>query len=280
MTTLNTMKKTQAKLYLVVTPIGNLGDIAYRSIEVLNDVDIIACEDTRNSKKLLDKYEIKKKLISYHNFNEESSSEEILSFLMEGKDVALISDAGYPLISDPGYSLVIKAIENDIDISVVGGNNAGLNALIGSGLDTTHYLFYGFLSNKISSARKQLQDLKDQPYTLIFYEAPHRIERTIKLCIEELGNRKACIAREISKIHEEYIRADLKDILDNLTIKGEMVLVIEGKKEENIEIDFNDLFQEIDKLKSQGLKTKEAASIIAERYKISKNKLYSSYNKK
>ena len=280
MTTLNTMKKTQAKLYLVITPIGNLGDIAYRSIEVLNDVDIIACEDTRNSKKLLDKYEIKKKLISYHNFNEESSSEEILSFLMEGKDVALISDAGYPLISDPGYSLVIKAIENDIDISVIGGNNAGLNALIGSGLDTTHYLFYGFLSNKISSARKQLQDLKDQPYTLIFYEAPHRIERTIKLCIEELGNRKACIAREISKIHEEYIRADLKDILDNLTIKGEMVLVIEGKKEEDIEIDFNDLFQEIDNLKSQGLKTKEAVSIIAERYKISKNKLYSSYNKK
>ena len=280
MTTLNTMKKTQAKLYLVITPIGNLGDIAYRSIEVLNDVDIIACEDTRNSKKLLDKYEIKKKLISYHNFNEESSSEEILSFLMEGKDVALISDAGYPLISDPGYSLVIKAIDNDIDISVIGGNNAGLNALIGSGLDTTHYLFYGFLSNKISSARKQLQDLKDQPYTLIFYEAPHRIERTIKLCIEELGNRKACIAREISKIHEEYIRADLKDILDNLTIKGEMVLVIEGKKEEDIEIDFNDLFQEIDNLKSQGLKTKEAVSIIAERYKISKNKLYSSYNKK
>ena len=118
MTTLNTMKKTQAKLYLVITPIGNLGDIAYRSIEVLNDVDIIACEDTRNSKKLLDKYEIKKKLISYHNFNEESSSEEILSFLMEGKDVALISDAGYPLISDPGYSLVIKAIDNNIDISI------------------------------------------------------------------------------------------------------------------------------------------------------------------
>ena len=141
---------------------------------------------------------------------------------------------------------------------------------------TFAFLFIG----KESKRKEELNELKYNTATLIFYEAPHRIERTIKLCIEELGNRKACIAREISKIHEEYIRADLKDILDNLTIKGEMVLVIEGKKEENIEIDFNDLFQEIDNLKSQGLKTKEAVSIIAERYKISKNKLYSSYNKK
>lgn len=270
--------KNKGNLHLVVTPIGNLNEFNTRAIEILNNVDIIACEDTRNSLKLLSHFDIHKKTITYHNFNEENSTKGIISLLNEGKDIALISDAGYPLISDPGYALVSKAIEEDILIDVIGGNNAALNALVASGLDTTHYLFFGFLNPKASSAKKQLEELKDLSYTLIFYEAPHRINKTVKILYEILGDRKICIARELSKIHEEYIRINLKDYESIEEIKGEIVIVVEGnnnKKEDDIE----ELLKRVKELVSNGLKVKDACEEVSRSAFISKNQLYNLYIK-
>ena len=268
----------KAKLHLVVTPIGNLKEFNERAIEILKEVDIIACEDTRNSLKLLSHFDIHTKLITYHNFNEKNSSDGIIKLLNDGKNFALISDAGYPLISDPGFELVKKVIEENIEIDVIGGNNAALNALIASGIDTSHYLFYGFLNAKSTSAKKQLNELKDFPYTLIFYEAPHRINKTLNNIYEIFGDRKICIARELSKIHEEYIRGYLSELINIDEIKGEIVLIVEGNKEEK-KIDEDELIKEIDILVKKGIKVKEACEIISKNINISKNKLYSLYNK-
>ena len=161
-------------LFLVATPIGNLNEVSFRTLEVLKSVELIACEDTRNTRKLLSHFDIHTKLISYHNFNEELASEDILKVLDDGKNVALVSDAGYPLLSDPGYVLVNKVIDKGYKISTISGPNAGINGLVASGLSATHYLFYGFLNAKSSKAKKELEDLKDFPYTIIFYEAPHK----------------------------------------------------------------------------------------------------------
>ncbi len=272
--------KNKATLFLVATPIGNLNEVSPRTVSVLKDVDVLACEDTRNTLKLLSRFDIHTRMISYHNFNEESSAKGIINLLEEGKDVALVSDAGYPLISDPGYELVNRVIEEGYDIVTVSGPNAGINALVASGLETAHYLFYGFLSSKQSQAKKELEELKDLPYTLIFYEAPHRIIRTLSLCHEVLGERKAVIARELTKLHEEYIRGSLSELMKLEEVKGEIVLLIEGKKEEETETDLESLKKEVDDLIKKGRKAKEAISETAARYGISKNRLYDYYHKK
>ena len=270
----------KATLFLVATPIGNLSEVSERTLSVLRDVAVIACEDTRNSIKLLTHFDIHTRMITYHNFNEKESARGILKFLEEGKDVALISDAGYPLISDPGYELVNEVIREGYDIVTVSGPNAALNALVASGLKTIHYLFYGFLNAKQSQARKELEELKDFPYTLIFYEAPHRIEKTLKLALEVLGDRKACLARELTKMHEEYHRGTLRELCELRNLKGEMVLLIEGKEKKAEEIDHDELMEEIDRLVNDGTRTREAVSEIAERYGISKNGLYNDYLKR
>lgn len=259
-------------LFLVATPIGNLNEMSKRALDILNEVDVIACEDTRNTLKILSHFDIHTKMITYHNFNEEASTKGILNLLNEGKSVALVSDAGYPLISDPGYELVDKVIAEDIKIVTVSGPNAALNALVGSGLNTNHYLFYGFLNSKSSQAKKELEEIKDFPYTIIFYEAPHRIIKTLNLCLEVLGNRKAVIARELTKLHEEFIRGNLIELSKLEEIKGEIVLLIEGKKE-NKEIDYDSLKDEVLKLVDKGLKKKDAINEVADKYKVSKNKL-------
>ncbi|MBQ1287432.1 MAG: 16S rRNA (cytidine(1402)-2'-O)-methyltransferase, partial [Erysipelotrichaceae bacterium] len=200
----------KATLFLVATPIGNLSEVSQRCLDVLRNVSVIACEDTRNSAKLLSHFDIHTRTITYHNFNERQSAKGILSLLEKGEDVALISDAGYPLISDPGYLLVNEVIEQGHKIVTVSGPNAALNALVASGLPTNHYLFYGFLNARSSQAKKELEALKSFPYTLIFYEAPHRIEKTLSLMTEVFGERKACLARELTKLHEEYHRGTLK----------------------------------------------------------------------
>ena len=271
---------SKATLFLVATPIGNLSEVSRRTLDVLNDVSVIACEDTRNTLKLLTHFDIHTKMIAYHNFNEEGSSEGILKLLEEGNDVALVSDAGYPLISDPGYTLVEKVIAAGYDIVTVSGPNAALNALVASGLDTNHYLFYGFLNSKQSQARKELEELKTFPYTLIFYEAPHRIEKTLKLMHEVLGDRKACLARELTKIHEQYYRGNLSELMELKDLKGEMVVLVEGYREEEKEIDINELLAEVDTLIKKGEKAKDAAGTVADRYGFSKNKLYNFYLKK
>ncbi|MDO4499788.1 MAG: 16S rRNA (cytidine(1402)-2'-O)-methyltransferase [Erysipelotrichaceae bacterium] len=266
-------------LFLVATPIGNLSEASPRVIETLKNVDIIACEDTRNTLKLLTHFDIHTRMISYHKFNEEKASQDIIAFLDEGKSVALVSDAGYPLISDPGYTLVNEVAAKGYTINTVSGPNAALNALVASGLNTNHYLFYGFLNSKPSAARKELRDLKDFPYTMIFYEAPHRITKTLRLCLEELGNRRAVVARELTKLHEEYLRGTLEELCEIESLKGEIVLLIEGKEKEEVEVDFNDLKEEVDELVKEGMKKKEAISQVASQYKVSKNDLYDFYHK-
>lgn len=265
-------------LYLVATPIGNLNEVSSRTLDILKNVEVIACEDTRNTRKLLSHFDIHTKMMAYHNFNEKEESSKLIEILLSGKDIALVSDAGYPLISDPGYVLVNDVIDNDINIVTISGPSAGLNALVASGLETNHYLFYGFLNSKDSACKKELESLKEFPYTMIFYEAPHRITKTLKNMYEVLGDRKAVVARELTKLHEEYIRGSLSS-LQGLEVKGEIVVLIEGCKKAKEDIDINDLVNEVKKLISSGLKVKEATKQIAEEYKISKNDLYNLYIK-
>ncbi len=257
---------------LVVTPIGNLSEISGRSLDILRCADVIACEDTRNTVKLLSHYDIHTHLITYHNFNEENSAEGIISLLKEGKNIALVSDAGYPLISDPGYVLVQRLIEEDLPFTIAGSNNAALSALLGSGLDTTHYLFYGFLNSKPSTAKKQLEELKDFPYTLIFYEAPHRILKTLSLMKEVLGERNACIARELSKVHEEYIRGSFSELLRKEEYRGEIVLEVEGKTKEAEDVE--ELLRQVRELTDKGMRLKEACEKVSKGTSYSKNQLY------
>ncbi|MBQ6126362.1 MAG: 16S rRNA (cytidine(1402)-2'-O)-methyltransferase [Erysipelotrichaceae bacterium] len=270
----------KATLFLVATPIGNLSEVSDRTLNVLNDVAVIACEDTRNTLKLLSHFDIHTRMITYHNFNEKESTRGIIRFLEEGKDVALVSDAGYPLISDPGYELVNEVIRCGYGIVTVSGPNAALNALVASGLKTSHYLFYGFLNAKQSQARKELEELKDFPYTLIFYEAPHRIEKTLSLALQVFGDRKACLARELTKLHEEYHRGSLSELCNLKDLKGEMVLIIEGKEKQTEDIDQNELMEEIDQLVKEGMRTKEAVNQVAEGHQASKNTLYNAYLKR
>lgn len=268
-----------ATLFLVATPIGNLNEVSNRTLEVLNNVSVIACEDTRNSKKLFSHFDIHTKYITYHNFNEEESSNGILKLLEEGEDVALVSDAGYPLISDPGYVLVQKAIDMGFTVTTISGPNAALNALVSSGMETQHYLYYGFLNAKLTQAKKQLESLKDFPYTMIFYEAPHRIEKTLKLALEVFGDRKAVLARELTKLHETFHRGSLSTLCELKDLKGEMVLIIEGHKQEQVQIDINQLILQIEKLIEDGYKTKQAVNVVATKYSYSKNTLYNEYIK-
>lgn len=221
--------ESKAALYLVPTPIGNLGEMTPRARETLEKADLIACEDTRNSGMLLKKLNISKPLISHHEHNQEVSIEKILQALQEGKKVAVISDAGYPVISDPGNRLVQSVIKEDIPVISMSGANAALNALAASGLDASHFLFYGFLDSKSSRRKAQLEELASFPYTLIFYEAPHRIKEMLEDLLEVLGNRKICLARELTKLYEEYLRGTISEVLDAAEgLKGEMVVVVEG----------------------------------------------------
>lgn len=265
-------------LFLVATPIGNLNEVSPRTLETLKSVDVIACEDTRNTRKLLAHFDIHTKMLAYHNFNEKEETTKLIDLLKAGNNIALVSDAGYPLISDPGYVLVNEVIKEDINIVTISGPSAGINALVASGLETSHYLFYGFLNAKASQAKKELQDLKTFPYTIIFYEAPHRINKTLNLIYEVFGERKVCVARELTKIHEEYLRGNISELLD-IDIKGEIVLLVEGYKQEVVEIKDDELIAEVKELIQNGKKTKEAVKEVAEKHNISKNDLYNKYLK-
>lgn len=219
-------------LYLVPTPIGNMGDISARSIEVLSSVNLIACEDTRTSGSLLKKLDIKNKLISYHEFNEAGRAESLLTSLREGNDIAVITDAGSPGISDPAYRIVRAAIDNDIEVTALPGPCAIIPALTASGLPTDRFFYEGFLSNKSAARKRRLEKLADFEHTLVFYESPHRVNKTLADMREVLGDRPACLAREISKKFEELIRGNISHILkrcEEKTIKGEIVLVVSGR---------------------------------------------------
>ncbi|MDO5041082.1 MAG: 16S rRNA (cytidine(1402)-2'-O)-methyltransferase [Peptoniphilus sp.] len=257
-------------IYFCATPIGNLKDMGIRTLEILREVDVIACEDTRVSIKLLNEYGIKKKLISYHKFNERAKSDEIIKLASEG-DIAVITDAGLPGISDPGSVLIKRLIEEDIDFRVIPGANAALTALVSSGLDTEHFLFYGFLNSKSSHRKKELQQLKTLKHTIIFYESPHRLKETLEDIFEVFGDRKISISRELTKLYEETIRGKLSEILDTeITLKGEFVIVVEGSTEEE-ELDLGELLR--DKINS-GMSKSKAVKEIAKERGIPKNELY------
>lgn len=225
------MIERRGQLFLVPTPIGNLGDVTSRSLEVLGAVDAIACEDTRNSGSLLKHFDIKKKLLSYHNFNESSRAEQLIEMLESGQSVAVITDGGSPGISDPAYRVVRAALDHGIDIIPLPGPTALIPALTASGLPTDRFFFEGFLPQKPGPRRHRLEELADYPHTLIFYESPFRVQKSLQVMLEVLGDRHACLAREISKKFEEFIRGTVSSILQELekrTVKGEIVLVIEG----------------------------------------------------
>lgn len=227
------------KLYMVATPIGNLDDITIRAIKVLNDVDIIAAEDTRHTLKLLNHLNIKKNLISYYKEREKIKSPILIEKLLEGKNIALVSDAGTPGISDPGEEIVKNAIENNIEIIPIPGASAFVNALICSGLSTREFTFVGFLPTNNKEKKDKLEELKNENRTLIFYEAPHKIKNTLENILEIFGNRKIVLARELTKIHEEFIRNNISNILDNIDeIKGEFVILVEGTEKINEEKNF------------------------------------------
>lgn len=271
---------SEPKLYLVPTPIGNLQEMTPRALEVLKEADVIAAEDTRNSGKLLMAYGIKKPLISHHEHNQNTSIAQILEELENGKTVAVVSDAGYPLISDPGQSLVKAVIEKDIPVISVSGANAATNALVASGLSCRHYLFYGFLDAKSSKRKKELEELKSFPYTVIFYEAPHRIEAMLKDVVEVLGDRNICLARELTKVHEEYIRGTVSEVISVAdTLKGEMVVVVEGNTEPEKNYTLDDGIQKVDEYIKAGMKTKAAIAQAAKDFDLSKNELYEYYHK-
>lgn len=229
-------------LYLVPTPIGNIDDMTFRSIKVLNEVDLIFCEDTRNTKVLLAHYNISTPLKSYHIFNEEERVNEIIELLKAGNIIALVSDAGYPGISDPGYLVCKKAIENGFNVSTIPGATASLTALVTSGIPCEKFYFHGFLSHTKSQKIKELEELIDFDKTMIFYESPHRIKETIYAMRDVYKNRNVCIARELTKKYEEYIRFNLEDCDQiNLDLKGEMVIICEGAKLNSVALELNAL---------------------------------------
>ena len=262
-------------LYVVATPIGNLKELSPRAQEILNSVDYIASEDTRTTASLLKQFNIFKPSISCHEHNEQEASEKIINLLLEGKNIALTSDAGYPGISDPGAILIKHCIENDIPVSIINGSNAFIPALVGSGLDTTHFYFHGFLNSKSSIRKRELEENKTRKETMIFYESPHRILDTLNDMYEVLGNRQVSIAREITKLHEEYIRGPLNELIniDSTTLRGEMVVVVEGNKEIKIltEDDIKSLLEE--ELK-QGKSLKDAIKEVSNAYSLKKNIVY------
>jgi 16S rRNA (cytidine1402-2'-O)-methyltransferase len=219
-------------LILVATPIGNLGDISSRALESLRNADVIACEDTRYTLKLLSHFGIQKPLISYHEFNEQEKSHEIVGMIEAGKNVALVSDAGTPAISDPGYRVVRLCRERGLDVISIPGPNAAIAALSASGLPSDQFMFVGFLPPRQSARKEYLATLKSFTGTLIFYEAPHRILATIDDIREVLGDREACICRELTKIHEEYQYGKLSEVKERIREIGEFVVVVGGSRDE------------------------------------------------
>ncbi len=264
-------------LYLVPTPIGNLDEFSPRALQVIKEADFIACEDTRVTFKLLNFFDIKKPLVSLREHNEVQESLNIIKSIKEGKKVVYMSDAGYPCVSDPGNRLVKLAIENDINVSCVSGPNAFLNALVASGLDTTHFYFHGFLDAKESVRKEELRNLASKEETLIFYEAPHRIKKTLENMLEIFGARKACIARELTKLHEEFIRDNLKELslIDEDTLKGEMVLLVEGRnKEVKPHLENAEILKMVNSLTESGMSTKDAIKHVSELTNINKHYIY------
>lgn len=271
------------KLYLVPTPIGNLKDITLRALEVLKFVDIVAAEDTRQTLKLLNHFEIKKSLMSYHKHNEQEKSEDIIELLKEGHNIAIVTDAGTPGISDPGAVIVKKCINENIDFEVLPGATAITTALVYSGLDTTKFLFRGFIPRENKERKILLNEIKDVKESIILYESPYRVVSTLETLLEYLGNRNIAICRELTKLHEEIKRGKIDELIDyfkNTAPKGEFVLVIEGKQQEHIDRENKEKWENLSikdhilNVMESGISKKEAIKYVAKERGLSKNEVY------
>lgn len=262
------------KLSICPTPIGNLQDITLRVLETLKAADVIAAEDSRHTRKLLTHFEIKTKLIRYDDHHDQAGLATVMGLLRDGKHVALVSDAGMPLVSDPGVLLVQRCLDEGITVDVLPGATAFVNAWVLSGLAKDSFTFYGFLPRKKSDLHKKLVEIKDRPEVAIFYEAPHRVVKTLKTIYEVFGNRKAVLARELTKLHEEVIRLDLVDLIDQLETnerKGEMVLLIDGASPVT---ETKPIEQELQELLALGLSKNEAVKAVAQARNLPKREVY------
>ena len=264
-------------LYIVPTPIGNMEDITYRALNVLKEVDVVFAEDTRVTRELLNHFEIKQKLLSSHLYNENGNKGKEIEYLSQGKNIAIVSDRGTPVISDPGYILVNEAIEKGYNVVCLPGATALIPAFVMSGFDGP-FTFYGFLNSKETKRKKELEELKNHKFNLIFYEAPHRITKTLENIKKIFGNRKIALVREISKKYEEVVRGYLEDIqIQN--IKGEFVLVVEGNKGVK---DFSNIsiIEHINIYLKEGKDSKEAIKLVAKDRNIPKSEVYKEYHRR
>ena len=268
-----------ASLYLIPTPIGNLDDITIRALNTLKTVDEILCEDTRNTGILLKKYDINKKLTSCHEYNEDKMIDYVVSKLKNGNNLGLVTDQGSPIISDPGYVVARGVIDAGYNVISLPGATAFVPALSSSGIEPSPFLFYGFLNAKKSKQIEELNALKDYKYTFIIYEAVHRIKSTLENMLDVLGDRNICIGREISKIHEEYTRGKISEILTIVdSMKGEFVIVVEGNKDI---IDYSnlDIISHVNLYLEDGMKEMDAIKLVAKERKVAKSIVYSEYHK-
>lgn len=270
-------------LYIVPTPIGNLKDITLRALEVLREADIIAAEDTRQTLKLLNHFEIKKPLISYHKFNEQDKSQDIIALLCEGKNIAVVSDAGTPGVSDPGCVIVKKCIEQNIKFEVLPGATAITTALVYSGLDTTKFVFRGFLPRENRERKPIIEEIKNYIDTLIFYEAPHRLLDTLQFLKENLGNRNIAVCRELTKLYQEIFRGTIAESIEYFITnrpRGEFVLVVEGKRIEEIEQEKRSVWENLSieehilMYMKQDINKKDAIKKVAKDRNLPKNEVY------
>ncbi len=272
-------KQNKGTLYIVGTPIGNLRDITIRALDTLKDVDVILAEDTRQTLKLLNHYEISKKLISYHKFNETNRINQIVEMLEEGKDLALVSDAGMPILSDPGQPLVMELIKQKISIEVVPGPTALTSAIVYSNIPTETFVFEGFLEVGSKKRKERLEKIKLEKRTMIFYEAPHKLKATLKDLEKVVGDRKVCLVREITKIYEEKKYTTVKKLLEEVEekgIKGEIVFILEGNNEiVNIVNASNKTNkEEVNDYIKQGFSKNDAIKKVARERGLSKNEVY------
>ncbi len=272
------MEMMSGKLYIVSTPIGNLEDVTLRALRVLKEADVIACEDTRTTRKLLTRYAVDKPLVSYHEHNEIEKSEEMLSLLKEGKSVALVTDAGTPCISDPGYRLVRLASEHGIEVLPIPGPSAALSALSVSGLPTSNFAFFGFPPRTKKHLTDFLARIKGYPETLVFYESPNRVVKTLSAILEVFGDRNISVSREMTKLYEETLRGKVSRVLEALekrgVIKGEVTIVVEGASAGTGEIDMADIDAMLRSCKKDGLSLKDAVKMVSEESGYSKSKTY------
>ncbi|WP_433746084.1 16S rRNA (cytidine(1402)-2'-O)-methyltransferase [Falsibacillus pallidus] len=278
-------EESKGMLYLVPTPIGNLEDMTYRALRILKEADLIAAEDTRNTKKLCNYFEITTPLVSYHEHNKETSGKQLIQSLKDGKKIALVSDAGMPAISDPGYEVVAEALQHDITVVPLPGANAALSALIASGIATQPFYFYGFLQRNKKDKKEELEQLKYQSATMILYESPHRLKETLQLIHQVWGDRRMAVCRELTKRFEEFIRGTVSELLEwtqNGEVRGEFCLIIEGSAEEQEEKAawWKDLsiMEHVNHYVEQGNKPKDAIKLAAVDRDMPKREVYAAYH--